>query len=143
MIDTTNDDFGEEGNASADGHDINNTKLKRKSDEKFCAYCGRVLHISAISCPQCGAAQNVLPTVQTQQFSHVSTTGPDNILQPRMHFCSGCGKPLHVDAVQCPHCGAPHVRTGKKQGSVFWLIAWVIFFWPVAILYYFSRNWKN
>ncbi len=33
-------------------------------------------------------------------------------------YCSGCGKPLHKSAPQCPHCGAPQadvVQAGSKS----------------------------
>lgn len=32
--------------------------------------------------------------------------------------------------------------TDKPRGSGFWLCFWIIVFWPVAILYYFTRRWN-
>ena len=36
-----------------------------------------------------------------------------------------------------------HVEVRKPKGSVPWLVFWIIAFWPIAIIYYFNRRWRN
>lgn len=33
--------------------------------------------------------------------------------------------------------------TEKKQGSWFWLILWLLVFWPIAIVYAIIRDWRR
>ncbi len=104
-------------------------------DQKFCYACGVPIHISAASCPSCGAAQSGGAPVP--EF----TSGPRLRLgeAPRPHgaliagqvFCRGCGAPIHDRAPLCPHCGAPQAALrslpeGQKSKLVAALLAFFL-----------------
>ncbi len=36
-----------------------------------------------------------------------------------------------------------YVKNIKPTGSVGWFIFWILICWPVAIVYYFSRDWTK
>ena len=65
-------------------------------------------------------------------------------------FCKSCGAIIKKEAEICPKCGVKNkheedislVEGQKPKGSVGWLIFWILIFWPIAIIYYISRNWK-
>ena len=69
--------------------------------------------------------------------------GPDET------FCMSCGAIIKKEAEVCPKCGVknklkdgPVRQDDKPKGSIFWLIVWIIIFWPIAIIYYLSRRWN-
>lgn len=73
----------------------------RKSDEKFCFSCGKVLHDTADACPHCGAnlkteIQSIAPPSQGNM--------PQNIINEQV-FCRHCGTSIHKSAPSCPKCG--------------------------------------
>jgi RNA polymerase subunit RPABC4/transcription elongation factor Spt4 len=70
-------------------------------------------------------------------------------------FCSECGAVIKAKAEICPKCGC-RVKdntddrgvnfntndSSKPAGSLGWLIFWILFCFPVAILYYLMRRWN-
>jgi len=34
------------------------------------------------------------------------------------------------------------IANSRKRGSWFWLLFWLIMFWPIAIVYALSRRWR-
>ena len=79
----------------------------RQADQKHCFSCGKLIHMSAGSCPFCGAGQH--------GTSAVSQSGPGTLPDGQRVFCRGCGTPVHVEATACPKCGAPQPGTKNKQ----------------------------
>jgi TM2 domain-containing membrane protein YozV/RNA polymerase subunit RPABC4/transcription elongation factor Spt4 len=75
------------------------SEAARKSDEKYCNACGKIIHSSAGFCPSCGATQasnqTPLPTPNVQQAAIAD-----------QKYCNACATPVHFSAVQCPKCGA-------------------------------------
>ncbi|MDR3472877.1 MAG: TM2 domain-containing protein [Devosia sp.] len=45
-------------------------------------------------------------------FQGYTATPP---LGANMHYCSGCGRPVHDTAVACPNCGAAQPAMGTKS----------------------------
>ncbi|MED5579060.1 MAG: TM2 domain-containing protein [Nitrospinota bacterium] len=79
----------------------------RRSDEKYCFSCGKVLHDSADSCPHCGAnlnteIQSVAPSSQSKM--------PQNVISDEV-FCRHCGSAIHKSAPTCPKCGGMNMST--------------------------------
>jgi TM2 domain-containing membrane protein YozV/RNA polymerase subunit RPABC4/transcription elongation factor Spt4 len=74
----------------------------RQADQKHCFSCGKVIHMSAGTCPFCGAGQQSVPVA----IQGTPGLPPDG----QRVFCRGCGSALHVDATVCPKCGAPQVK---------------------------------
>ena len=70
----------------------------RAPDEKYCFACAQVMHSTATSCPQCGAAQ---------AGSALTQGRPGSLAPANTVFCYACGGSMHREAAQCPHCGAP------------------------------------
>lgn len=70
----------------------------RQSDEKYCGTCGMLVHVSAPTCPGCGAA--------FQQIASVPQPALAAAMPADMKYCSGCAKPVHKTAASCPYCGA-------------------------------------
>ena len=91
--------------------------MRRDPDQKFCHACGRALHMSARTCPSCGAEQSQLPQlVPTVAQAPASVSGP---LGPQK-YCEACGSAIHAAAAACPRCGAPQlsaVVNGANQKS--------------------------
>jgi TM2 domain-containing membrane protein YozV/RNA polymerase subunit RPABC4/transcription elongation factor Spt4 len=77
----------------------------RRSDEKFCSACGKVIHSSATHCTQCGASQ-------VAQQAQVPMAKPANSKATDQRFCSACAAVMHISATQCPSCGA------KQSGNL-------------------------
>ena len=73
----------------------------RQSDQKHCFSCAQLIHVTAASCPSCGAAQAGGSSVLREQPLRPLT----NIYSV---FCYGCGDQIHAAALACPKCGAPH-----------------------------------
>src|SRR5574343_56632 len=89
----------------------------KRGDQKHCHGCGRLLHISALACPTCGASQE--PATQPSTVAAVSTYRATQILTRDHVYCRGCGVGIHQLANTCPHCGAPQgANTTLAQGSV-------------------------
>ncbi len=87
--------------------------VAKRSDEKHCHACGRLIHLTAQACPHCGAMQETttsssigLPFVG--QFTRGLSAG--------QVFCRGCGIGIHQSASACPHCGAPQIA-GVQQAT--------------------------
>lgn len=40
------------------------------------------------------------------------------VMQGSTVYCRGCGKPLHVTATMCPHCGAPQLAAGVSDKKI-------------------------
>ena len=78
----------------------------RRSDEKYCASCGKVLHMSADFCPSCGAKQTAHTSVAPQPNSQ-SVKGMDQ------KYCASCASVMHQSATQCPKCGATQASHGS------------------------------
>ena len=76
----------------------------KAADQKFCFSCGCVLHLSASSCPKCGAVQPVqtalVPVQPLAAMTHPSAPPPKHV------YCRGCGQHIHESAISCPKCGA-------------------------------------
>lgn len=84
----------------------------RRSDEKYCSACARLMHAGALFCPDCGAPQG-----DTTALSPISADGRLESLSSGPltgHFCHGCGKGIHISATSCPHCGAVNRAAGIK-----------------------------
>ncbi len=80
----------------------------RRSDQKFCYSCSKVLHYSASSCPSCGALQK---EQSNNQILLADTSGSRGIIQAA--YCRGCGISIHISAVSCPKCGARQKISGS------------------------------
>lgn len=87
----------------------------KAADQKFCFACGNVMHISAGTCPKCGAHDN-RQTALIPSISHEPNipVGPTTL--PAHHvFCRGCAASIHESAVACPRCGAPQQLAEQGQ----------------------------
>ena len=69
--------------------------------------------------------------------SNYNKTKEKNKMTEEMKFCSKCGKKILKEAEMCPHCGIRQVSTTISNGkiSIGWLIFWLIFCFPIAIIY--------
>ncbi len=78
----------------------------KAADQKFCFSCGSVLHLSASSCPKCGALQPAQTAlVPVPPLAAMVQVSPSAL--PHGHvYCRGCGQPIHESAISCPKCGA-------------------------------------
>jgi TM2 domain-containing membrane protein YozV/RNA polymerase subunit RPABC4/transcription elongation factor Spt4 len=72
---------------------------ERKSDEKYCPACGKVIHFSAGFCPSCGAKQEAFQSSMPQGNIQVPKSADQK-------YCNSCATPMHLTARQCPRCGA-------------------------------------
>lgn len=85
---------------------------RRGADEKHCFSCGQIIHVSAVSCPSCGAVQSGPPVAPSRLYN----PGLD---AARSVYCRGCGASIHESAPTCPNCGAqqygPPVVAGAKE----------------------------
>ena len=65
--------------------------------------------------------------------------------KPDEAFCSSCDEIIKKDADICLECGVRNRNKDveKPQGSVGWLIFWMIIFCPVAIWYFLTRRWDQ
>jgi TM2 domain-containing membrane protein YozV len=43
-----------------------------------------------------------------------------------MHYCSGCGRPVHDTATSCPNCGALQPQAGSKSRIAAALLAFFL-----------------
>ena len=118
----------------------------RQSDQKHCFSCAQVIHVTAASCPCCGASQVAGST--SREPAPRALAGIDSV------FCYGCGDQIHAAALACPKCGAPHrqsaVNASDKSrttaivlafllggigahkfylGSIGWGVVYLIFSW--------------
>lgn len=84
------------------------SESKRSADEKFCFSCGKTLHVSAKSCPHCGAEQPQEHPPASAGLAVPDATGAvaASALPARHVYCRGCRAAIHETAVSCPHCGA-------------------------------------
>ena len=122
----------------------------RAADQKHCFSCGRLLHVSARTCPSCGAIQPAMGGVATPLFA------PAAALPAHAVFCRGCGAPIHETARACPRCGAPQlVATARPHhdrataallaillggigahkfylGRTGWGVVYLLFFWTLV-----------
>ena len=71
--------------------------------------------------------------------------------------CNSCGAQINDDVSKCPYCGVVVSRPTpvpaepvsqcstpiKPRGSVGDLVIWIFIFWPGAIYYYMTRDWKS
>jgi TM2 domain-containing membrane protein YozV/predicted RNA-binding Zn-ribbon protein involved in translation (DUF1610 family) len=94
------------------------TVVQRGADQKHCFSCGRVIHVSAVACPSCGAAQ---PAME----NGIARTA---LAAARIVYCHGCGSALHESAPICPRCGAPqhaaqHYAAGTKDRTTAAMLA--------------------
>ncbi len=93
-------------------------------DQKYCSACAKLLHVSAASCPFCGASQGgvSLAGVVAQQ------PGALNIQKAAdQKFCAACGQVVHQSATSCPQCGAvqPGVAAAipkSRTAAVLWAV---------------------
>ena len=77
--------------------------VQKGADQKHCYSCGVIIHISAQSCPSCGATQPPTPLPIAAQPAPAVAPGQ----LPAHHvYCRGCGIPIHESAPTCPKCGA-------------------------------------
>ncbi len=88
----------------------------RKSDEKYCFSCGKILHNSALSCPNCGADQQdqtKMVRKSSKEQSQIQTIA-DQI------FCRHCSASIHSSAPYCPECGGVNVSgiSGSYTGGI-------------------------
>ena len=69
-----------------------------------------------------------------------------------MKFCQECGKKVADNAQSCPECGFIFdeekkmnikIHSGKKKGSVGWLIFWFIFTGIGGFIYLLIRDWSR
>ena len=86
--------------------------VQKSADQKHCFSCGIVIHISAQSCPSCGATQPAQSTLATP----AAAPTPGNPLPPNHIYCRGCGVPIHESAPTCPKCGA--LQSGTRTASI-------------------------
>lgn len=87
--------------------------LVKAADQKFCAACGTVVHVSAVQCPKCGAAQ---PQTQPLTLGAVAAAMPPAQKAADQKFCAACGAIMHQSATACPRCGAPQAgAAGTKS----------------------------
>ncbi|MBS3117820.1 hypothetical protein J4430_02985 [Candidatus Woesearchaeota archaeon] len=61
--------------------------------------------------------------------------------------CYSCGGVLKKSLSICPKCKSKlkketEADSNKSKGSVGWLIFWILFFWPAAVIYFFMRRWE-
>ncbi|HVW92778.1 MAG TPA: TM2 domain-containing protein [Devosia sp.] len=47
-------------------------------------------------------------------------------LGANMHYCTGCGRPVHDTALACPHCGAAQATIGSKSRIAAALLAFFL-----------------
>jgi TM2 domain-containing membrane protein YozV/RNA polymerase subunit RPABC4/transcription elongation factor Spt4 len=124
----------------------------RSADQKHCFSCGRLLHVSAQTCPTCGAIQPALGAMAEPSFAPAAATA----LPAHAVFCRGCGAPIHATARTCPRCGAPQaVATAAPRhdrataallaillgsfgahkfylGRTGWGVVYLLFFWTLV-----------
>jgi len=86
----------------------------KSADQKHCFSCAKVIHVTAMQCPSCGAMQPSLPISSSSVIETAAKPLPAHHV-----FCRGCGATLHETAVTCPKCGAPQSAginvTGNKN----------------------------
>jgi hypothetical protein len=56
--------------------------------------------------------------------------------------CHNCGKDQPVGRF-CTDCGTILTQSGKKHGSMGWLIFWILICFPIAIVYAIIRDWST
>jgi RNA polymerase subunit RPABC4/transcription elongation factor Spt4 len=90
------------------------TNSGRRSYEKYCSACSRVMHVHALYCPTCGAPQ--YSENDQQPFAPSVPQSGHKASSFTSSYCWGCGKTIHISAISCPHCGAQQ-RSAFKSGS--------------------------
>lgn len=83
--------------------------LVRRADQKHCHACSRLLHMSAHTCPSCGASQEL--GVSSAVAQHPTSRAVTILPRDHVH-CRGCGAGIHQSAVTCPRCGAQQSAAG-------------------------------
>ena len=90
--------------------------VSKAADQKYCHSCGRILHLAASSCTDCGAPQAASSLATVANSESPSPGAP--ALQANHVFCRGCGAAIHETARDCPKCGAPQKLAGAGVESV-------------------------
>ena len=107
----------------------------RQADQKFCFSCGKLMHITANSCPSCGAHQPgeqstaVALPVATRTDLVAIRPPPVGLPSAQAMFCYGCGAQIHRAAAACPVCGAAQDRAGaapRKDRTVAIVLAFLL-----------------
>ncbi|HPM10825.1 MAG TPA: TM2 domain-containing protein [Paludibacter sp.] len=86
----------------------NEIEVTKAADQKYCSACAKVIHMSAETCPFCGAKQLLSAPTQLQQ----SYSPTQQTKQADQKFCTACGNILHISAELCPKCGAKQIVAG-------------------------------